>query len=171
MGLAALEAGELGVGLEPLLPAGGEGNALALSGEDAVEVAAMHGQITGGDGRTGKADELALGLVRGGGHGLDLVVTDEVRGVELGDDVLLDHALLADEGDGGGVADCHAIAHADALSVGEDDEVCFHLVRFSVGYFGLSPLQLRATMHGCELMFVNHATKKTHNCKFPESLS
>lgn len=53
--LAVLETGELGVLLEPLFPAGDEGMALAFSGEDAMEMAAMDSEVLGGERGTGEA--------------------------------------------------------------------------------------------------------------------
>ena len=56
------------MGAQPGAPAEHEGTALALAGEDAVEVAAMDAQLARGDGRAGEADARAMGLVRSGWH-------------------------------------------------------------------------------------------------------
>jgi hypothetical protein len=65
VGLAVLEAGELGMLLEPLLPAGEQGVAGALSGEDAVQVAAMDSEVLRGE--RGSGETGFEGLV-GDGH-------------------------------------------------------------------------------------------------------
>jgi hypothetical protein len=71
-----LEACEFRVLGEPDIPAGEERLALALANEDAVEVAAGNTQFPGRQRRAGKADQAALGLVRGGGHRLVIAVWD-----------------------------------------------------------------------------------------------
>lgn len=58
-----MEAGELGVFLEPLFPAGLQGLAVPLAGEHLPEVAAGDTQLRGGDGDAGEAG--FEGLVRG----------------------------------------------------------------------------------------------------------
>ena len=69
MGSAGLlEAGEFGVRGEPGVPAADEGVALALAGEDTVEVPAGDAEFLGGESGSGVADQAALGLMRGGGH-------------------------------------------------------------------------------------------------------
>lgn len=61
-----LEGGELGVGAQPCLPAGGEGLAGALAGEDGMEVAARYAEFAAGDGGAGVFGSVAL--VWGGFH-------------------------------------------------------------------------------------------------------
>lgn len=71
---ARLEGGELRIASEPGIPAGDERWGLALTSEDAVEVAACDAKLRGCRRRSGEADERAFGLVWDGGHGflLDL---------------------------------------------------------------------------------------------------
>ena len=94
-----IELREFGMRLEPRFPAGEELFALALAGEDAVEVAAMDTEFLRRDGSARETDVTAGRLMWGNGHGVRWsairsrrfggacdAVADDLREPELGFD-------------------------------------------------------------------------------------
>lgn len=63
-----LDGAEFWVGLEPCPPAGEQGLALALAGEDTMQVSAINPEGASGEGCAGMADAASSGLFRNGFH-------------------------------------------------------------------------------------------------------
>ena len=84
-GFAVGEGGEFRIGLEPGTPTGGEGFALALAGQDTVEMGAVHPHGAGGERGAGIPDLLAAGLFRDGDGDADAGECPAECGVKIVD--------------------------------------------------------------------------------------